>query len=161
MVKKSLKEVIADLVSMMKAHQSPHEIALGVSIGVFIAVLPVYGFHTILCLAAVCVVRRANKIAVLLGTNISLPPTIAFITWTAYDIGRFILPGQHYPPLSWEYIRHFQVSKIHEFYYPLFIGSLVLGIICAGVFYVVTYLGVRYFRNKRFQDPGIDASQKN
>lgn len=152
MLKKSFKEVVAAFIDMLKEHHAPGEIAGGVAIGAFIGVLPVYGFHTLLFLAAAVLVPRVNKLAILLGTNISLPPTIALITWTAYDIGRFLLPGGNYPPLSWDYIRHFQVSKLHEFYYPLFIGSLALGVICAAVSYVVTFFIVQHVQKKRLQE---------
>ena len=149
MPRKTIKDRMSDLVRMLKANHEPHEVALGVAIGVFIAVLPVYGFHTLLCVVAAILVRKANKLAILIGTNISLPPTIAIITWTAYDVGRFVMPGKNYPPISWDYIRHFHMARIHEFYYPLFIGSLVLGVICALVFYGITFLVVRYFKKKR------------
>lgn len=146
------KEMIASFVKMLKTHDAPHEIALGVSIGCFIAILPLYGFHTILCVLAAILIPKANKLAILLGASISIPPTVATITWTAYDIGRSLLKDKQYPPLSWEYLRHFQISKISDFYYPLFIGSVVLGIICAAIAYFLTVFIVSYFRNKRLKE---------
>ena len=149
MPKKSVKEIIAALVRVFKAHNAPHEIALGIAIGSFIAILPLYGLHTVLCVIAAIVIPRANKLAIVLGTNVSLPPTVAFITWTAYDIGRFLLVNKNYPPLSWEYIRNFKISKVSEFYYPLFIGSIVLGLLCAGAFYLITLAIANHFKKKR------------
>ena len=107
MQKKSFKEIIATLVKVLKEHDNPHELALGVAIGSFIGILPLYGLHTVLCLVALFLIPKANKLAILVGTNVSLPPTIATITWTAYDIGRILLINKHYPPLSWEYLRNF------------------------------------------------------
>ena len=150
--KKGFQKIVDDGIRMLKAHSAPGEIALGIGIGAFIAVLPVYGFHTLLCVLAAILVRKANKLAILLGTNISLPFTVPIITWTGYDIGRFLLADEKYPPLSWEYLRHFQISKIHEFYYPLFIGSLVLGVICAVVLYGVTFLIVHYWKKRHLQE---------
>lgn len=149
MPKKSVKEIIADLVRFLKAHNDPHEIALGVAIGSFIAILPLYGLHTALCVIAVILIPRANKLAMLLGTNVSLPPTVATITWTAYDIGRLILVNKNYPPISWEYIRNFKISRVSEFYFPLFIGSVALGLVCAVVFYFITFAIAKHFKNKR------------
>ncbi len=146
---KGFKEILNALVSVFKAHNDPHEIALGVAIGSFIAVLPLYGLHTILCVIAALLIPRANKLAILLGTNISLPPTIATITWTSYDIGRALLAGKHYPPLSWEFIRNFKISRISEFYFPLFLGSVVLGLICASVLFLVTLVVANHFKKKR------------
>ena len=148
MPKKSFKEIIASLVRVLKEHDNPHEIALGVAIGSFIGILPVYGLHTVLCLIALFLIPRANKLAILLGTNVSLPPTVATITWTAYDIGRILLVNKHYPPLSWEYLRGFKISKGNEFYYPLFIGSVVLGLLVAVVLYLITWAIADHSRKK-------------
>lgn len=150
--KKSLKEAVSVLMGMLKAHHKPHEIALGVALGSFIAILPLYGFHTLLCLIAALLIPRANKLAILLGTNVSLPPTVATITWTAYDIGRFLFARQNYPPLSWEYVRNFKITKVSEFYYPLFIGSIVLGLLCAIVLYLTTLIIAKRIINKRLHE---------
>ena len=82
----------------------PSEVALGVAIGVFIAILPLYGLHTILVLTAAFFIRRANVIAMLVGTNISLPPTVPFITWAGYNIGRLMLGNKYAYMPSWTFI---------------------------------------------------------
>ncbi|MFA5144350.1 MAG: DUF2062 domain-containing protein [Candidatus Omnitrophota bacterium] len=48
MPKKSFKEILAALVESLKEHHDPHGVALGIAIGSFIGILPVYGLHTIL-----------------------------------------------------------------------------------------------------------------
>ena len=148
MPKKSFKEIIAALVKMLKEHHDPHGVALGVAIGSFIGIIPLYGLHTILCLVALFLIPRANKLAILLGTNVSLPPTVATITWTAYDIGRILLVNKHYPPLSWEYLKDFKISRLSEFYYPLFIGSVVLGLLVAVALYIITWAVANHLRKK-------------
>lgn len=125
---------------LLKAHHDPHGVALGVAIGSFIGILPLYGLHTIICLAALFIIPRANKLAILVGSNISMPPTIAIITWTAYDIGRLLLPDKNYPPLSLEYLKALNMSRIGEFYYPLFIGSPALGLLVAVILYIATWV---------------------
>ncbi|MBM3245168.1 MAG: DUF2062 domain-containing protein [Candidatus Omnitrophica bacterium] len=134
-MKRKYKKV---LVKLLRLNNTPAEIALGVAIGVFIAILPLYGFHTLLVLIAALLVRPANKIAMLVGTNISLPPTVPFITWAGYEIGRAILKN-NYPPLSWSDFKGITFQKIANFYPPLFLGSVILGIICALIFYFLAY----------------------
>ena len=148
MPKKSLKQILAALVRALKEHHDPHGVALGIAIGSFIGILPVYGLHTILCVIALFLIPRANKLAILLGTNVSLPPTVPTITWTAYDIGRILLINKHYPPLSWEYLKSFKISKISEFYYPLFAGSVVLGLLVAAVLYLIVRVIADQLRKK-------------
>jgi uncharacterized protein (DUF2062 family) len=131
--KLTLKEKI---ITLLKLNNSPQGIALGVSIGVFICILPLYGLHTILVILAAVTIKRANKIAILLGTNVSLPPTLPLITWAGYSIGKVIL-GKNYPTLRLTDIRHLTKETIIQFYYPLFIGSVIEGLILAVIFYFI------------------------
>ena len=135
------------LVKLIQQHNSPQGIALGAGIGAFISVLPVYGLHTVLVILAAIIVRPANKIAIFLGTNLSIPPTVPFITWAGYEIGRFILKG-NLPPLSWEFFKHLTFGKITSLYGPLFLGSLILGVICAVVVYGLTFFVVKKIKEK-------------
>ncbi|MFH1199414.1 MAG: DUF2062 domain-containing protein [Candidatus Omnitrophota bacterium] len=151
------------LVKLFKLNNTPHEIALGIAIGVFIAIMPLYGLHTIIVIVAALLVRRSNKIAMFLGTNISLPPSVPFITWTGYEIGRFIFWGK-YPVLNWAVFKDFafsdwdvfkdfaflnwavlkdfvskKIAMLAQYYPPLFIGSFFLGLVLAVMFYFITY----------------------
>lgn len=126
----------------------PWEIALGVAIGVFIAILPLYGFHTLLVVIFALLIPHANKIAILVGTNISLPPTLPFITWAGYSIGRLLL-GDKYPAMSWQMFKNFSRRSIFDFYYPLFVGSVILGLGCALIFYFVTLFFLKWKRRNK------------
>ena len=123
--------------SLLIGKDKPPEIALGVSIGVMIAVMPLYGLHTILCLIFALLIPRANKIAIFIGTNVSLPPTVPFITWAGYGIGRFFL-GKQYPSLSLATFKEMPFKDIFSLYYPLFVGSFMLGTLLAIMFYFLT-----------------------
>jgi uncharacterized protein (TIGR03546 family) len=136
------------LVKLIRQHNSPQEIALGAGIGAFISVLPVYGLHTVLVILAAIIVRPANKIAIFLGTNLSLPPTLPFITWAGYEIGRLILK-KNLPPLDWEFFKNLTFQKITSFYQPLFLGSLILGVFCAVIVYFVTFIVVKKVKQRR------------
>ncbi|MFH0763010.1 MAG: DUF2062 domain-containing protein [Candidatus Omnitrophota bacterium] len=144
---KKLKERILHL---LKSNTTPHDIALGVSLGVFIAILPLYGFHTLLVVLFALMIPRANKIAIVVGTNISLPPTLPLITWAGYSIGRLLLNGG-YPVMNWQMFKSFNRHNIFSFYYPLFVGSVVLGLACAMAFYFITLSFLKWKRrdNKR------------
>ena len=150
-MKKKFKEAINRLLHL---HNTPHEIALGCAIGVFIAILPVYGLHTVMVIIAALVIRPANKIAMLVGTNISLPPTLPFITWAGYEIGRFILKGR-YVDLRVMDFKHFTVQKLLELYPVLFLGSLVLGAISAVVAYCLTYYFVKRFKKRKLHSGAL------
>jgi uncharacterized protein (DUF2062 family) len=145
---KKLKEKI---LSLLKVHNTPAEIALGVAIGVFISILPLYGLHTIMVVTAAFLIRRANIIAMLVGTNISLPPTVPLITWAGYNIGRLLL-GKKYPYISCYSFKGFSYKGILNFYYPLLLGSLILAAICAVVFYFLT---LNFMNRRRKAKTGV------
>jgi uncharacterized protein len=136
------------LVQLLRRHNSPHEIALGAGIGAFICVLPLYGLHTVLVVLAALLVRPANKIAIFLGTNLSLPPTIPFITWAAYEIGRLMF-DEALPPLNWEFFKQLTFQKVTKLYWPLFLGSLVLGLISGCAVYLLTFFVVRAVQKRK------------
>lgn len=135
------------LVKLIRQHNSPQEIALGAGIGAFISVLPVYGLHTVLVILAAIIVRPANKIAIFLGTNLSLPPTLPFITWAGYEIGRLIL-HKDLPPLNWGFFKNLTFQKIAGFYQPLFLGSVILGVICAIVVYGLVFFVMQKLKER-------------
>jgi len=83
------------------------------------------------------VVPRANKLAILLGTNFSIPPTLPFITWGGYEVGRRVI-SKDYAPLNLTYFQHFTFKRLGEFYYPLFVGSVIMGLGFALITYFVT-----------------------
>lgn len=121
---------------------------MGAGIGAFISVLPLYGLHTLLVILAAIIVRPANKIAILIGTNISLPLTVPFITWAGYEIGRFILQ-ENFQPLTWGFFQNLTLQKLVSHYRPLFLGSLVLGIICGAIVYCLTFFVVKGIKERR------------
>jgi uncharacterized protein (TIGR03546 family) len=146
-------------IKLIHQHDSPHEIALGACLGAFIGVLPVYGLHTVLVILVALIVRPANKIAIFLGTNISLPPTIPLITWVGYEIGRLILKGQ-YQPLSLMFFKDLTFQKITSHYWPLFLGSLILGVISAVIVYGLTFFVVKKIKERRSRGPSIRSNHQ-
>ena len=85
----------------------PHELSLGIAIGVFIGVTPTIPFHTILAVALAGLLR-ASKLAAALGVWVANPLTIPVLYYTSYQLGRRILalPELHLPAwpfLSWSH----------------------------------------------------------
>jgi uncharacterized protein (TIGR03546 family) len=129
-------------------NNTPPEIAWGAAIGVFIGITPLYGFHTILVLICAILVPRTNKIAILAGSNISLPVTAPFISWLGYQIGRMIL-GESYPNIYWYTLKHFSYRGMADLLYPLFLGSFILGIAGALASYFIILFFVTKMRARK------------
>jgi len=115
----------------------PHEIALGMAIGVFIAVTPTIPFHTVLAVSLAALLR-GSKLAAALGVWASNPLTIPFFYYGSYRLGRFVLG---YPqlalPADYSLIsliklgKHVTVAMLH--------GGVLLGILPGLLAYFLTY----------------------
>ena len=68
----------------------PHYVALGMAIGIFVAVTPTIPFHTLiaLSLAFIC---RASKPAAAIGVWISNPVTIPVFYYGSYKVGMHVM----------------------------------------------------------------------
>jgi uncharacterized protein len=75
---------------ILHVSDSPHKIAMGVAIGLFIAWTPALGIHMILVLA-LCALLRANKIAGLASTWVCNPFTFGVVYIPSYFVGRAVV----------------------------------------------------------------------
>jgi len=146
----NLKRLKEKFMILIKSNSAPEHIALGVAIGVFIGVTPLYGFHTVLVIITAILIPKTNKIAILIGSNISTPPTAPFISWGGYEIGKILL-GDKYPAIQWTYLKHFRYSDIKEILFPLFLGSFILGLVLAVCSYFIMLILVKKFRKKKWK----------
>ena len=134
---------------------SPHAIALGVAIGIFFGFTPLWSLKTLLSIA-VAWLLGGNKIAAAISVQLHdliLPFMPAIYLWE-YKIGFWTMHG-HLPHrvtfhaftlrqyLQWEAL--FTVGR------PVLIGSVVIGLPCAVIVYVVCRGLVTRHRAKRAQ----------
>jgi uncharacterized protein (DUF2062 family) len=82
---------------LLKGDTRPTVLALSMGIGAFIGCSPAYGFHTLMCLAAVALFRL-NPVATLLGSQVSFGPIIVPIMIAEVWIGDLMRFG-HVVPL--------------------------------------------------------------
>jgi uncharacterized protein (DUF2062 family) len=68
----------------------PHDLALGMAIGIFTAMLPIIPFHIALAVT-LALVLRVSKITALIGVFASNPFTFYILYFFNYRIGAFIL----------------------------------------------------------------------
>lgn len=128
------KESIAFWKKLMEIQASPHAIAAGFAIGLFVGFTPLYGFKTLLTLA-VATLFRTNPVAAVVGVTIHdlFTPFLPFTLRMEYDLGYWLLSHPHHLPPA----LHLGHLELHQFLHwttffkeglPLLIGSLVLGI---------------------------------
>ena len=115
----------------------PHEISLGMAIGVFVGITPTMPFHTVLAVF-LATLLRASKLAAALGVWICNPLTIPLFYYGSYRLGRFVLgsPELSLPP-GYSFIslmklgKHVTVTMLH--------GGVLLGILPALLTYIFAY----------------------
>jgi uncharacterized protein len=141
---KNIKKIFLHLI---QSNSGPHEIALGVAIGVFIGFLPLYGLHTAMVVVIALLIPHTNRIGMLLGINVTMPFTAPFVYWASYCVGRF-LTGDKVPALTIANIKGLGLSDIPSMYYALFYGCVVLGAVCAALFYAMAFYAVKALKKK-------------
>ena len=153
------------------SHHSPHAVAAGVSLGIFIAMLPLYGVQMVLS-ALLATLFRFNRPAAVLTVWVSNPMTIPFLLWISYEVGTFSMTLSFDP--SPETARRFKVvgAVIEQFKWahffswmgdvaralfglgtnvlvPTLVGCLMMGVISASATYPVCYWLVNRYRKLR------------
>jgi uncharacterized protein (DUF2062 family) len=149
----SLREKCASLLS---AHSSNHEIALGLAVGVCVSFFPVYGPQIPACLLLVLIFKNLNKVAVLLGVQFSwLYPVVVYLD---YQAGRLVWPWSHaalsLPPLSEIRERGFGflcahlATMVKELLPMMLAGSVLAGAAAGALTYFIALLLLGMFRKK-------------
>ncbi len=106
------KKIEHYLNKIKELHGDPHYVALGLAIGIFVAITPTIPFHTILAVA-LAVLLKASKPAAILGVWASNPFTVVFLYYACYKTGFLFFEGNSGAFESIEIlIRHLE-SDIH------------------------------------------------
>jgi len=137
----------------------PERTALAFAIGAFIGFSPLLGLHTILA-ASISVVWRLNKVAVMTGSFLNNPWTMAPIVAASWAIGSLIIGS---PPVE---LPQAGLSAIltTEFWIliaaqwrqllPFALGSVILSTTAAAVSYPLMLYSLRTYRRKlRLPEP--------
>jgi len=144
---------------VLHVDDTPHRIALGLAIGIFITWTPTMGLQMILTIA-VATLMRANKFVGVPFVWISNPVTAVPLYGSNFLVGTWVLPGDYslekfttsvtqamFTGGGWlDKIAAWWEATI-DFFWPLWVGSVVVGLILAVPTYVVTrWAVVRYRR---------------
>ncbi len=133
--------------------------AAAVSVGVFIANLPLYGVQTVIGLYAARRFRL-NPLAVVAGSHLSTPPVGPILIAAAIAVGHFLIHGvlpdlRTFNPAVMGY-----KALIKSVLLEWAVGSLVVGLILAGLAYVITQLALRCVPLHKPADQETDPGQR-
>ena len=145
-------------------HDTPHSIAGGAAIGIFLGFTPLFGFKTLIAMLVAWVFRCSYVAAAI---AVSLHDVVFFlipvILRLEYGIGFFLL---HYPHL-WPpkiNVHHLQMSEWFKWNifikigWPMLVGSLFVGIPLAAATYFITLpIVTRYQARRKVAKAKVDS----
>jgi uncharacterized protein len=160
-----LRERARQLVSLK---DTPHAIAMGLAVGMFFGLSPLWGLKTLLALA-VARVLQCNLIAAAIGVTLHdvILPVIPLLLRWEYDIGYWLLSSPHQLPPRLHLVHARPSVWLHWSTFltvgrPLLVGSFVLAIPVSILTYHAALFVVERRRRKRTAPRGAeDRTVKN
>ncbi|WP_020676121.1 DUF2062 domain-containing protein [Geopsychrobacter electrodiphilus] len=140
-----------NLIRLLRLQDSPHRIARGLALGLFLGMTPTFGVQMLLALFA-AILLRENKLSAVVGVWVTNPVTAPFIYGLEYETGRILL-GLPHPALGMEFNYQFLQKFGWQVITPLCLGSLLFGLASAFIGYgiVIKFIPVmRKWRIKRW-----------
>ncbi len=154
-----MKKLLAYFASLgrrlLELRDTPHAIAGGVAIGMFIGFTPLFGLKTLLCLA-LAYILRCSPIAAVIAVSLHdvVTPFWPVLLKVEYDLGSWILGHFHHLPPKVE-MHHFHLQEMLKWTtffnvgLPLLVGSLFLSIPAALIAYSGMLTFLQYREKKR------------
>ncbi|WP_158501611.1 DUF2062 domain-containing protein [Vitiosangium sp. GDMCC 1.1324] len=135
-----LRPLREQIESVKREHASPRRLGVAVAVGVLVGSSPFLGFQVLMAIA-LATVFRLNRIAVLLGLQISMPPITPFLLFLNAQVGARLLEGR-WLPLSLEAFRAVPAKQVAaDLFLDLLVGGLLVGgVLAAGLGWMTAYL---------------------
>ena len=135
------------LKKLLKLRQSPHELALGFAIGIFVGFLPIMGIQTPVAVS-IAIFFRASKIASAIAVWISNPITFIPFYYFNFEFGKWLLGLSN---ISFKIDSSFNFTRLMylgwDILYALWTGCVVLGLIATIPTYFIVYYLTLYYKN--------------
>lgn len=145
-----LKQRLRDFIERAKKLQGdPHYIAVGMAIGVFVAITPTIPFHTAIALA-LAFMLRGSKPAAVIAVWVSNPVTIPIFYLGSYKVGNFILGNSI--PFDPKYEALSELAKLGaDATIAMLVGGVILGIVPGIAAYFITRKIFTTLRTRRVE----------
>lgn len=135
---------------ILRLSGSPHVVATGFAVGVFVAWSPLFGIHYLMAIA-LAFIARGNVLAAILSTTIGNPVTGPAMWALDYKVGDLIVGNPHHlgPAGGVHGMTEKTIAKILPILEPLLVGWATLGLVSAVISYFVVSYAVRSFQAAR------------
>jgi len=137
---------------MLGEHAGAGRLGVAVAMGVLVGCTPFLGFQ-VLIVIAIATLFRLNRIAALLGAQVSTPPITPLLLFANAQVGAILL-HRRWLPISFKAVRTAPNMKfVLDLFLELLVGGLVVGGVLALVFGGFTSCVVRRRRAKLSSKP--------
>jgi uncharacterized protein (DUF2062 family)/2-polyprenyl-3-methyl-5-hydroxy-6-metoxy-1,4-benzoquinol methylase len=140
------------LARLWKEHASPARLGAAVGVGVIVGCSPFFGLHLPLGLGLAHLLRL-NKLAVVLGSQISIPPLAPLLGFASVQLGSRLLDGRALTLGAADFTLARLPSLVSSFFLDWVVGGLVVGLGLALPIGLLTALVVRLRRGPASPDP--------
>ena len=137
--RKKRRQLIEDV---FNPHHSDELKALSIGFGVFMGIVPIWGFQLAAAIF-LSIIMRLNKALVIVAANISIPPMIPLIIFLSYKMGSYWMgPGA----LDVNYSQSITIQTINNNLQQYLYGSVTLAVVAAIVFGLGSYILLKIFK---------------
>lgn len=140
---KKMKEALNE--HLFNLHHSPQLKAASVGFGIFMGIVPIWGFQLVAAIF-LAVLFRLNKPLVIVAANISIPPMIPLIIYLSYKAGALWM-GKNAQELHFD--RSISLATIRQNLQQYILGSITLAIVAGIVLGLLTYFVLKLFTHKK------------
>lgn len=128
---------------VLQTRDSIAKITFSVMFGIFMGIVPIWGYQLITALA-LAYLLRLNKLIVAVAANISIPPMIPFILYLSYLTGGFVLSADNHMAFN----SNISFAWVRDNLFQYVIGAFIFAVMAALFFGVVTFILLKVFRRK-------------
>ncbi len=129
---------------LLNPHHSDEKKALSIAFGVFMGIVPIWGFQLAIAIF-LAIVFKLNKGLVIIAANISIPPMIPLIVFISYKMGAWWM-GNTAKHL--EFSRNISLQDVKANLQQYIYGSITLSVIAAVLLGLASYLLLKIFKRK-------------
>ena len=127
----------------VKPEESSFSKAAAIGFGIFMGILPVWGFQMLIAFA-LAVPLKLNKILVLVASNISIPIFLPFIIWASYEVGAPFMDQRAYFDMDSAFDPGELAANVKQY----LIGSVILSVAAGITMFLLSWMLFRTFRKK-------------
>ncbi len=141
-IKKKGRQLLME--QLLNFNQSGRLKSISIGLGVFMGIMPVWGFQLWIGLFFAAIFRL-NKLLVIIASNISIPPMIPFIVFLSYKCGGFWMGNKN---ADIAFIPGMSLSSVSQHLQQYICGSITLAVVAGISTGLLTFISLKLFSRR-------------